>query len=177
MVTNDEKMAREVAAMRDHGRLPGEKYTHSFEAYNERMDALQASVLNVKLDHIGRWTEKRIENAGLYAQKLKGVGGILLPHPAPGRRHVYHLYVIRLEGRGPGPRDELQRALKARGIGAGVHYPIPLHLLEAYGYMGLERGSFPVTEAVCGEILSLPMYPELAEEQIGFVAGSIMELL
>ncbi|MFC1729984.1 DegT/DnrJ/EryC1/StrS family aminotransferase [candidate division KSB1 bacterium] len=179
VITNNEEIAKKVAAMRNHGRLPGEKYTHSFEAYNERIDALQARILSVKLKHINKWTDMRRKNAELYGKALKekGIEGIELPYVDPKAKHVYHLYVIRLAGKDADFRKKLQEKLKEQGISSGVHYPIPLHMLKAYEYMGLKKGSFPVTEECSEQILSLPMFPELTEEQVNFVAEKLKEFL
>ena len=173
VITNNEETAKLVKALRNHGRLPGEKYTHSFEAFNERIDALQAAVLNVKIKHIEEWTEKRRKNAELYNDLLKETEGIIIPSVNPNAKPVYHLYVVRLENKDKEFRKEVQSKLKEKGISSGVHYPNPLHLLEAYNYMNLGIGSFPVAEKVSNEILSLPMYPELTEEQINYVVENL----
>jgi dTDP-4-amino-4,6-dideoxygalactose transaminase len=166
VATNDPQVAAAVRQLRDHGRGPGEKYTHSKEGFNERLDALQAAILRVKLPYLSKWTDMRRDHAKEYAQKLKPIKGIGLPVEVKEAKHVYHLFVI-----SSGRRDALMAHLKAAGIGAGVHYPIPLHRQKAY--LPMSGQSFPVTEKLSQEILSLPMYPEMSSEQIDYVVGQV----
>jgi dTDP-4-amino-4,6-dideoxygalactose transaminase len=167
VTTADAEVARKVAALRDHGRT--RKYEHDIEGFNCRMDGLQAAILSVKLKFLDRWTEARRRNAALYAELLTDVPGVDIPPPdGNGSRSVYHLYVIRTRN-----RDQLQKKLEENGVSTGIHYPIPLHLQKAYARLGLGEGRFPVSEDLARCILSLPMYPELNEEQIRYVARQI----
>ncbi|MBW2975352.1 DegT/DnrJ/EryC1/StrS family aminotransferase [Candidatus Woesearchaeota archaeon] len=166
VVTNNEEIAKETAMMRDHGRIS--KYEHLKIGFNQRIDALQAAILNAKLKHIEGWTEKRIAHAKLYNQELKGA--VKTPEIEREIRNVFHLYVIQTE-----KRDELQEFLKKNGISTGIHYPIPLHLQPALRHLGYKKGDFPMAERLSDEILSLPMYAELSDEQILYVCEKIRE--
>jgi dTDP-4-amino-4,6-dideoxygalactose transaminase len=168
--TNREEIHQKARILRDHG--SGKKYYHDYVGYNYRMSEFQAAVLNVKMKHIQRWTEQRRANADLYNSRLAGMEQVKAPSALEYVDHVYHLYVIRAE-----KRDELQAYLKENGIGAGMHYPIPLHLTQAYAYLGYKKGDFPVAEKLADEILSLPMYPELSEEQIDYVCKKIEDFI
>lgn len=155
-----------VRRLREHGQ--SSKYVHETEGYNGRMHAIQAAFLRIKLPHLEGWNASRRRAAALYRQALAGIDEIRLPVEAPGATPVYHLFVIRAQR-----RDALQAYLTERGIGTGLHYPVPLHLQTAYRHLGLERGAFPVTERAAAEVLSLPMYPELTAGQIDVVADAI----
>ena len=157
-----------VRRLREHGQ--SRKYYHELEGYNGRLHAIQAGFLRVKLRHLAAWNEARKRAAMLYRSALGDIPGIQMPVEAGYARHVYHLYVIRAER-----RDELQQHLTRRGIGTGLHYPLPLHLQAAYAHLGLKHGSFPVTERAAAEILSLPMFPGITEEQIVRVAEAVRE--
>jgi dTDP-4-amino-4,6-dideoxygalactose transaminase len=157
-----------VRRLREHGQ--SRKYYHDLEGYNGRLHAIQAGFLRVKLRHLREWNEGRRRAAGLYRQALSGIPRIQVPVEARYSHHVYHLYVVRAER-----RDQLQQHLTKRGIGTGLHYPLPLHLQAAYASLGLKEGSFPVTEKAASEILSLPMFPEITEAQIGRVAEAVRE--
>ena len=157
VVTNNEDIAIKVKMSRNHGRL--KKYEHEFEGINSRLDDLQAAILRVKLKHLKKWTEKRIQKAKIYDELLKNCNEIKTPEVLPYVKHVYHLYVIRVKN-----RDKIQQKLKEEGIATGIHYPIPLHLQPAYKYLGHKENDFPITEKVSKEILSLPIYPELSVE-------------
>ena len=167
VTTNDREIAEKIRMLRDHGRT--KKYEHKVVGFNERLDSLQAAVLSVKLKHIESWTEARRKNAREYG-KLLGSADVETPFEAAYARHVYHLYVIKAE-----ERDALQAHLKARDVSTGIHYPIPLHLQPAYANLKCKKGSFPVSEEDAEKILSLPMFPELSSEEIGFVCESIRE--
>jgi dTDP-4-amino-4,6-dideoxygalactose transaminase len=169
LTTNDSALAERVRMMRNYGQRA--KYEHVYLAWNRRLDTLQAAVLRVKLAHLDRWNESRRRIASLYDELLDG-SGVSLPFASPESEHVYHLYVIQVAD-----RHRLQSDLAARGIGTGIHYPIPIHLQEAYRERGTGPGSFPVTEAVASRVLSLPMYPELTENDVRRVAGAVAELL
>lgn len=168
IVTGNEEIANKIAMLRNHGREKGEKYKHSILGFNSRLDALQAAILQVKLKYIDQWTDARRKNAKLYNELLQDK--VVTPVEAEYAKHVYHLYVIRTKN-----RDKLQQHLKSKEISAGIHYPIPLHQQPALQKLNI-TGKFPITEQYSKEILSLPMYPELSEEQINFVADSIKEV-
>ncbi len=150
----------------NHGRE--EKYVHTDEGFNFRLDALQANILNVKLKHLKKWTSARRKNAKLYNRYLSEINRIETPYADKNGKHVYHLYVIRTK-----QRDKLLEFLHKNGIMAGVHYPIPLHLQKVYKYLGYKKGDFPVAEKHADTIMSLPISPELNQNDIKFVAGSI----
>lgn len=158
VTTNDATIAAKVRMLRDHGQ--SQKYIHAIEGYNGRLDAIQAGILSVKLRHLPTWTAQRRTCAVRYRQLLQAIPEITLPEELPYSKAVYHLYVIRLQD-----RDALQRDLTQAGIGTGVHYPTPLHLQKAFARLGYKSGDFPVAERVATEVLSLPMYPQLACEQ------------
>jgi dTDP-4-amino-4,6-dideoxygalactose transaminase len=158
VTTNDETMAKKMKVIRDHGQA--KKYYHDVEGYNGRLDALQAGLLTVKLRYLADWTTKRQEAAKRYHEMLTPVAGVVVPHQPEWSRPVYHLYVVRVQD-----REGLQKHLSASKIDTGIHYPIPLHLQNAYRDFGYKQGDFPVTERVASEILSLPMYPQLKREQ------------
>jgi dTDP-4-amino-4,6-dideoxygalactose transaminase len=165
LVTNNEDIANRVKMLRNYGQK--EKYHHLFIAYNRRLDTLQAAVLRVKLGRLDEWNQARRRNAQLYNEFLANTA-VVTPVEASYAQHVYHLYVVRVQD-----RDGLQEHLKSRGVSTGIHYPIPVHLQEAYRYLGYQKGDFPITERYAEEILSLPMYPELTEEQIQYVVQAI----
>jgi dTDP-4-amino-4,6-dideoxygalactose transaminase len=168
LVTNNPEVANAVREMRNYGQR--EKYHHAYLAWNRRMDTLQAAVLRVKLHYLDKWNEARRLHARAY-DKLLSRAGVILPIVSPGREHVYHLYVIRTR-----LRDQLLRHLVDRGIQAGLHYPIPIHMQEAYRRNGSSAGeSFPTAEAVAASVLSLPMYPELSTHQIERVTEAIVQ--
>jgi dTDP-4-amino-4,6-dideoxygalactose transaminase len=168
VVTNDENLHRKMLNFRQHGST--EKYVHESEGHNYRMEEIQAGVLNVKLKYIREWTEKRRKIAEFYNIKFASfmTEMVIIPNCLENVKHVYHLYVVRVK-----KRDELMKYLAENGVQSALHYPIPLHLQKAYAYLGYQKGNFPVAENCCGEILSLPMYPELTEEQAGFVCMTI----
>jgi dTDP-4-amino-4,6-dideoxygalactose transaminase len=170
VTTNNEAMARTMRIIRDHGQA--QKYYHQIEGYNGRLDALQAGFLTIKLRHLADWNRKRQEAAKRYDQALAAMDGVVTPFCPDFARSVYHLYVIRVR-----ERDALQKHLAKSGIGTGIHYPVPLHLQEAYRNLQYPRGSFPICERVASEILSLPMYPQLRSDQIQRVAGEIASFL
>jgi dTDP-4-amino-4,6-dideoxygalactose transaminase len=170
VVTDDPEVAERVAMLRNHGRR--EKYLHDVEGFSCRLDALQAAVLRVKLRYLEKWTASRQSVARAYAEHLRGLADVALPVVPPDVRHVFHLFVVRVPA-----RDRVLAALKSRGVQGGVHYPVPLHLQPAYAGLGLGRGSFPRAERAADSILSLPMYPELADEQVRSVAAALAAAL
>lgn len=167
IATNSEEIAEFVIKYRDHG--SNEKYVHDFEGHNMRMEGFQGAVLNIKLKYLEKWIDARIKNASIYNELLSDVDGIVLPKTMPDRKHVYHLYVIRVKN-----RDKLQNYLHENGIASGFHYKFPLHSQKAYQYLGYKNGDFPVTERVMEEIISLPMYPELTRDKIEYVCEKII---
>lgn len=168
IVTNNAELAAKLRMFRDHGQQ--KKYYHSIIGWNARMDGFQGAVLATKLKYLDEWTKKRRQNALLYNELLAGVDGIQTPKEMPHTSSVYHLYVIQSDD-----RDGLQHYLEQNGVATGLHYPVPLHLQEAYSSLGYEEGDFPMAEGAARRILSLPMYPELTEAQIGYVCDKISE--
>ncbi len=168
VTTNDEDVAIKIRMLRDHGQK--KRYHHLIEGYNGRLDAIQAGILRIKLRRLNEWNAMRIRNARMYNDMLAGLERVITPCEPPWGRSVCHLYVIRTM-----ERDELRAFLEERDIGTGLHYPIPLHLQEAYVELGLREGDFPVAERVATEILSLPMYPELKVPEIEYVVERIWE--
>jgi dTDP-4-amino-4,6-dideoxygalactose transaminase len=166
VVTQDEGIAAKIRMIRDHGQE--QKYYHTMEGYNGRLDAIQAGVLRIKLKRLEGWNESRRKNAQYYNKLLSGIKGVTIPVEADFAKAVYHLYVILVDN-----RDALQKYLADKGIGTGLHYPIPLHLQKAYSYIGYKEGSFPVAEDAARRLLSLPMFPELTREQIEYVCDAI----
>ena len=169
VITNDSALAERIRAYANHGAL--RKYDHQMEGINSRLDAIQAAVLNVKLKHIHIWTELRRRHAVLYNQLLGGIAQVQVPVEHEGCRHTYHLYVIRcLE-----QRDALMAHLQSKGIGCMLHYPTILPLLEAYKYLAHTPEDFPVAYAHQQQILSLPMFPELREDEVRTICSAIKE--
>jgi len=168
VVTNNKEIAENAKLLRFHGTK--DKVTYFMEGYNHRLDEIQAAILRVKLKHLNGWIEKRRQHAKTYNDLLDGI--VETPKEMPYSKHSYYLYVIRTK-----ERDKLKEFLKKNGIGTGIHYYPPLHLQPAYKHLGYKQGSFPVTEQLTSEILSLPMYPELTEEQINYIAGKVKEFL
>ena len=171
VTTHDAEMARKMRMLRDHGQ--SKKYFHDIEGHNGRLDAIQAGILGVKLKHLPEWTDQRRAVAARYQQLFAGEqANIGLPHEPEWSKAVYHLFVVRVEN-----RDELMAQLGAAGIGTGIHYPIPLHLQKAYEGLGYCKGDFPVAERVSGEIVSLPMFPQLQSSQLIRVVNTISSLM
>ena len=155
VITNDPELAQKLRMLRDHGQA--EKYYHDIEGYNGRLDAIQAGILRAKLHHLAEWNESRREIGRRYTAGLSNLlGSITLPYEPTWASAIYHLYVIQSDD-----RDGLRKWFTDAGIGTGIHYPIPLHLQNAYIHLRYQAGDFPVAEAVAGRILSLPMYPQL----------------
>ena len=165
-VTNRAELKKAMDTLRDHGQA--KKYHHSMIGWNGRMDGIQAAALSIKLRRLADGNERRRQHAAHYTELLSGLDEIILPTTAPGRTHVFHIYAIRAP-----KRDELMKSLAEQGIGSGIHYPVPVHLQEAYRSLGLGRGAFPVAERCADEFVSLPMFPELTPEQVEYVAGAV----
>jgi dTDP-4-amino-4,6-dideoxygalactose transaminase len=165
VVTSDSEMAKKMRLLRDWGQQG--KYRHVLHGYNYRMDAIQATVLNVKLRYIEEWTEGRRAVAALY-DELLAEHGVQLPAPPPYSRHVYHVYAVRLP-----KRDRVQAGLNSCGINTGIHYPVPVHLQQPYADLGYRPGDLPVTEAAADEFLSLPIYAELQPKRVKEIVAEL----
>ncbi len=166
VITSDPDVAKRCRMLRDHGQ--DAKYHHPLLGINGRLDELQAVVLRLKLSHLDDWNERRRGLAQTYEAGLPSLVG--KPQEMPWAKHVYHLYVIRTP-----EREQLQAWLQSKGVATGIHYPIPIHLQEAYRSYGGSDGVLPVTESITKEILSLPMYPELTAEEVGYVCDCVWE--
>ena len=165
VVSQDEALIEQIRMLANHGRL--EKYTHKMEGVNSRLDGMQAAILRVKLRHLDEWNQKRRQIADFYLDALppnefrpQGVN--------PNAEPVWHLFVVRMAD-----RESLQQRLKAEGIATGIHYPVPLHLQPAFESRQLPLGTFPVTEAAANQVVSLPMYPELSQEQLESIVNAM----
>lgn len=170
VVTNDRDIAERVRMLRDHGQ--SQKYHHRLVGWNARMDGIQGAVLSVKLKYIDEWNELRRAHAGEYDRRLEALPGVVTPAMAPYGTHVYHIYAIRTRH-----RDEVIAALKERGVHCGIHYPLPLHLQEAYRHLDYRQGDFPVSEACCAEYVSLPMFPEMTPGHIDYVVENLAQVV
>ena len=168
VTTNDPAVAERIKMLRDHGQA--KKYYHDTEGYNGRLDAIQAGLLHTKLGHLHQWNAKRRDRAAEYTRLFAAAEGAVQPPFEPSwSKAVYHLYVVRTPD-----REGLMNHLKRRGIGTGIHYPIPLHLQKAYTSLNYRLGDLPVAEKVAAEIVSLPMYPQLTAEQLARVVEEIL---
>jgi dTDP-4-amino-4,6-dideoxygalactose transaminase len=170
ITTSTAALAEYCRMLREHGSI--KKYYHPIEGYNGRLDALQAGFLSHKLPLLHDWNEGRRNCAKIYNKLLSSIPGIVTPFEPKWARGNYHLYIIQTAR-----RDELQGALAEQGIGTGLHYPLPLHLQEAYRGLNLHEGDFPVAEAAALRIMSLPMYPTLKKEQQERVAEAIKKFV
>lgn len=168
LITDDDGLARQARLFASHGSL--QKYVHEIEGINSRLDAIQAAVLKVKLAHIEAWNRARNDHGLRYNALLGDVAQVQCPKLRPETFHIFHLYVIRAER-----RDELAAFLKTKGISTGIHYPTALPLMPAYRHLNHKPSDFPKASVCQGQIISLPMYPELSEDPIRFVAESIKE--
>ena len=167
VLTSDAGVARLARVIAAHG--SAHKYDHEVVGFNSRLDAVQAVVLSAKLRRLDAWNAARRSAAGRYAELLEGVDGVRVPASAEGNEDVWHLYVVQVED-----RDRVLAALNAAGIGAGIHYPTPIHLTGAYTSLGYGRGAFPVAEAAADRILSLPLHPHITAEQQDVVASELV---
>lgn len=170
LVSNNESIYKKLNMLRNYGRIS--KYSHSIIGYNARLDTLQAAILRLKLKRLDKWNAMRQAAARIYNQQLGSIEGVITPYASDRIKHVYHVYAVRVK-----KRDQLYDKLNALGIGVIVHYPIPLHLQQAYKDLGYKAGHFPVSERVAQEIISLPMYPHLKRAQISFVCDSIKDFI
>jgi dTDP-4-amino-4,6-dideoxygalactose transaminase len=171
VTTNDVDIAHKIRMIRDHGQA--KKYYHDMEGYNGRLDAIQAGILRVKLRHLAAWNERRRECAARYQELLGAAAeGIRLPFEPSWSKANFHLYVVQVQ-----KRDQLLKRLGDVGIGTGIHYPIPLHLQNAYKDLGYHEGDFPVSEKAASQILSLPMFPGLTYAQQDRVAQQVLDFV
>lgn len=168
VVTNDSRLQEKIRILRDHGQV--RKYHHTMIGWNCRMDGIQGAVLQVKLRHLDRGNQLRRSHAVQYDRALSDVEEIVTPAKAPWVKHSYHIYSVRVQ-----KRSEVMRSLAEKGIGCGIHYPIPVHLQEAYRNLGYHRGAFPIAERCATEFLSLPMFPELTVDQVETVVQGLKE--
>jgi dTDP-4-amino-4,6-dideoxygalactose transaminase len=167
VTTNDAAIAEKIRLLRNIGQKV--KYYHEVKGFNNRLDTMQAAVLRVKLPHLDGWNAERRHAAATYADMLDGLP-LVTPTTAGYAEHIFHLYVVRVSD-----RESLMEYLKERGIATGLHYPIPIHLQPAYAELGYGRGDFPVTEAYAETIVSLPIFPELDDDKVAYVAGAIRD--
>ncbi|MGA1869146.1 MAG: DegT/DnrJ/EryC1/StrS family aminotransferase [bacterium] len=170
VTTDNPDLAQTVRMLRDHGQA--RKYYHDREGYNARLSALQCAALRIKLKHLPSWTKQRQRNADKYTEYLQNINGVTLPFVPSWAKPVWHLYVILVEN-----RDRIQSQLSDMGVSTALHYPIPLHLQKAYSYFAFDKGAFPVTESCATRLLSLPMFPELTEDQIFHVAECLRKII
>lgn len=170
IVTNHSELAEKMAMFRDHGQ--SKKYYHNILGWNARMDGIQGAILNVKLKHLYSWNKARRKNAKQYDELLKGIYGLIKPLEADYAKHVYHVYTIRVQN-----RDKLLASLGKKEIYCGIHYPVPIHLQDAYTRLKIKNGNFPIAEKFAKEFVSLPMYPELTYEQQAEVKDKIQQIL
>src|SRR5213082_1519490 len=166
VVTNSEELTNKIQMLRDHGQA--KKYHHALIGWNARMDGIQGAVLRVKLRYLSKANDARRAHARSYNQQLADFEDLITPVEAGYARHVYHVYTVRCR-----TRDRILQAMAGRGIACGIHYPVPVHLQEAYRFLGYAKGSCPVAEQCADEFLSLPMFPELSADQIQAVSSGV----
>lgn len=168
VVTGDPGLADKIRMLRDHGQA--RRYHHAMIGWNGRMDGLQAAVLSVKLRYLPAWNDARRENSSIYGELLTGAEDVVRPKEMAYARHVYHIYALRTTA-----RDALRVFLEGKGVSCMIHYPLPIHLQDAYRSLGFKEGDFPVAEKGSREELSLPVYPELGKHRLEYVASRIRE--
>jgi dTDP-4-amino-4,6-dideoxygalactose transaminase len=168
LVTNDEKVAEFARTMRDHGQA--RRYRHDAVGFNYRMDGFQGAVLRIKLKHLDEWTAKRRELAQVYRELLAGAK-VDVPDDTPEGECVYHVFAVYVDD-----RDAVRAELAARGVGTSVHYPLPVHLQNAYARLGYERGDFPHAERACDRVLSMPLFPEMTLDQNRYAGSALAEI-
>ena len=173
VTTNSQQLGERFRMLRDHG--SSRKYWHEMYGHNYRMEGIQGAVLGIKLKYLDRWTEERRRAAAKYRELLADVEEIQLPQEMDYAKHVYHLFVIQVKNQQGGIRDQLANFLNENGVSTGLHYPIPLHLQPCFQPLRYKKGAFPVTERLASHGLSLPIYPELTNEQVSYVAEKIHE--
>jgi dTDP-4-amino-4,6-dideoxygalactose transaminase len=172
ITTSDDRLAEELRALREHGQST--RYYHPVIGYNARLDEIQAAILRIKLRKLEQWNTRRRAVARMYDERLKGTGVITPEIPADIRRHVFYTYTIRVP---QGKRDDLRKYLGERGIGTQIHYPVPIHLQQSAEFLGYRKGDMPITEKLAAEVLSLPMYAELSDEQVDRVADAVRSFM
>lgn len=176
VTTNDESLIKLVKKLREHGQ--SQKYYHDTFGHNYRMEGIQGAVLGVKLKHLNNWTDGRRRVASKYYDGLKNLEQIILPKEMSHAKHVYHLFVVQINTgsleESTMTRDKLKDYLTEKEIGVGLHYPVPLHLQKCFSDLGYKNGDFPVTERLASTGLSLPMFPELSDEQVQYVIENIV---
>jgi dTDP-4-amino-4,6-dideoxygalactose transaminase len=170
VTTNDQALAERLCRLRNYGQQ--QKYEHTEKGLNARLDSIQAAILNVKLKYLNGWNEDRTRHAEAYRSRLQGTEDLRLQTRTAYSTHVYHLFIVETE-----QRDALQQSLARQGIQTGIHYPKPIHLQKAYADLAYARGDFPESERLAAQMLSLPMFPELTEQQLGFVCDNIAMFL
>jgi dTDP-4-amino-4,6-dideoxygalactose transaminase len=170
VVTNDDILAEKIRILRDHGQV--KKYHHTMVGWNCRMDGIQGAVLGIKLKHLEKWNNLRRAHASHYDQALRSVEGVVTPVTSKNCEHVFHVYAVRVQN-----REAVMQYLSEQGIGCGIHYPVPVHLQEAYSDLDYAAGSFPVAERCANEFLSLPMFPELSANQVNAVIIALEEAI
>jgi len=170
VVTNDDYLQEKIRILRGHGQI--RKYQHAMVGWNCRMDGIQAAILRIKLRRLDQANQRRQAHARRYDRLFHDLEDVERPFEVASGQHVYHIYPIRVS-----ERDGVMRLLEEKGIGCGIHYPVPIHLQEAYRDLGYERGSFAISERLCSAFISLPMFPELTEAQVELVAESVRESL
>ncbi len=175
LVTNNEAVADRLKVLRAHGSR--QRYYHDELGVNSRLDEVQAAALLAKLPHLLAWNEKRRHVAAQYARSLSGCPGLVAPQVMPGTSHVWHQYTVRISGNSADRRNRVKEDLSARDVDSMCYYPLPLHLQPAFAHLGYTAGDFPVSETLAQEVLSLPMYPELSDEQVRTVAAALAEVL
>ena len=171
VTTNDEALYSKMLRTRQHGIDMSNPYHYDHIGGNFRLDALQAGILNVKLKYIDEWSERRANNASYYNEHFNEFSDIVTPHNLAECRHVYNQYVIRVKD-----RDSVRQLLTERGIGCAVYYPYPIHTQPCVSNLGYAQGDFPVTEKVCKEVLALPIYPDLKQEELSYITKELASL-
>jgi dTDP-4-amino-4,6-dideoxygalactose transaminase len=178
ILTDSEEIAQRIERLRNHGQTG--RYVSAEPGWNSRLDEIQAAVLRVKLRSLERWIAARQAHAARYNERFAGVHGIKMPAATPNSVHSYYLYTVRITSEGANPasrRDQVAKHLASRGIATSIFYPLPLHLQPAYASLGGKTGQLPVAERAAHEVLSLPLYPEMTNEQIDRVAASVIEAI
>lgn len=170
VTTNNADLAAKMRQFRDHGQ--SQKYYHGMVGWNARMDGFQGAVLDVKLRHLPAWNDRRRAHAARYQELLANVPGVTLPVEADYAKHVYHIFAVRVED-----RATVLEKMKEKEVFCGIHYPVPLHLQEAYQSLGYQQGDFPVAEQNAAGQISLPMFAELSDEQVAWAAQALREVV
>lgn len=170
VLTNSDEISEKLKLLRDNGRTTW--YEHDIIGYNSRLDGMQAAILRVKLKYLTKWVAGRRAHAKQYQETLGDVKGLILPVEKDYAQHSYYVYVIRTSN-----RDAVMAQLKEKGCGCGIHYPLPLHLQPAYSFLGGKVGDCPVAEEYAKQIISIPMFPELTEDQVAEAASIIREVV